>query len=805
MRSLRLPVMFGLLTLSAWVLAVGVTGCGDESSLFTEEEGADGGGASSSSGGSSGFVPGSTPDAESSCGTNGRACGDGGVCAGGECCAAALACGDLCCPTGEVCSFQACVAPGAECRDSSDCADGEYCDYSLGTATDGGAVGGDASCVGGSDRTGRCLPKPPECAPGAGPSSGGPITCLEKCEYRPPVSTFEPALKFAWGGATFAPFSTDVMMAPIVIQLDDDDCDGKITERDIPEIVFSTFPGSSYKINGELRAISIVDGAIVEKWVVSELSPGVTVNPTKQIAGGNFDGQPGNEIVACGTDGKVYAFNGVDGSLLWASADPMTCFMPSLADLDGDGKVEVIVEGGILNGKDGTLKHAFVPALNGPFVVSDIDGDGKLDVVTASRGYKADGTLFVDTGRTSEDTPDRFGTSDWKGPWAAVADFDGDGKPEVLAVDNATHSLHVWRYDGTAPDSFVIVREPIDMNAKFENSCPSGTFGASRGGGPPTIADFNSDGAPDVGLAGGIGYVVFDGKKLVDPTVDGLGAILWGRPTTDCSSASTGSTVFDFDGDGKAEVVYSDEQRLRIYDGATGDVLASVCNTTATLVEFPVVADVDNDGQADIVVVSNGYNAGITCAEDDPDGGAPIATRQSGVRIFGAAAGSWVRTRRVWNQHAYHITNVEEDGTIPPNEVPNYSRKDLNNFRQNKQPGSEFAAPNLVARLEPLCDGAPGITVVVRNVGEAAVPAGVVTGVYAGSPGSGKRLGSVTTTRPLYPAEAEPLDFRFPAGQSPTLVYAIVDDGGPPHPSWTECRTDDNTTEAVSPRCASPK
>ncbi len=799
MARLHFRLAAGSLALIVLLVPAAIGGCGDDGSIFDDGRGEDGGEGSSS--GTSGFVPNPDTDgASTTCGPAGKACGDGGVCAGDVCCAASLACGDVCCGAGNVCSFQKCVAPGGECRDTSDCAANEYCEYSLGTATDGGVSGADAACVGGSDRTGRCLPKPPECAADAGPQPGGPITCLEKCEYRPPTPTFAPKEKFAWGGQLVSPYATDVMMAPIVVELDDDDCDGKVTERDIPEIVFSTFQSGQYKVNGKLRAISIVGGAVVEKWTVPNATNATIVNPTKQIAGGNFDGQPGNEVVACGVDGKVYAFKGTDGSVLWSSA-LMPCFMPSIADLDGDGNVEVIVEGGILDGATGVLEHAFTPALNGPFVVSDIDSDGKLDVVTSSRGYRADGQMFVDTGiATTGSFPD---TSDWKGAWSGVADFDGDGKPEVVAVDNATHTVLVWRYDAAAPAKFTVVRQPVDMNALFgPNTCPAGTWGNTHGGGPPTIADFDRDGVPDVGLAGGVGYVVFDGKKLVTPAVAGTDAILWSKVTTDCSSASTGSTVFDFDGDGKAEVVYSDEVRMRIYEGATGKELASICNTTATLIEFPVVADVDNDGQADIIVVSNAYSN--TC-NDTPDGGAPVATKQAGIRVFGPASGSWVRTRRVWNEHAYHITNVAEDGTIPQSEPPNWKQPGLNNFRQNKQPGSEFAAPNLVATLAPCATSGEGVTVTVRNVGEALVPAGVVVGVYSGTPGSGTKLGSVTTTRTLYPAEGEPLEFAFASGVAPSKVYAIVDDGAPPHPTWTECRTTDNMTQAISPACGVPK
>ncbi|MCA9690138.1 MAG: VCBS repeat-containing protein, partial [Myxococcales bacterium] len=145
---------------------------------------------------------------------------------------------------------------------------------------------------------------------------------------------------------------------------------------------------------------------------------------------------------------------------------------------------------------------------------------------------------------------------------------------------------------------------------------------------------------------------MLSGAALMDANVPGPATVVWIKQTTDCSSASTGSSVFDFDGDGRAEVVYSDQNRLRVYDGATGDILVERCNTTATLIEYPLVADVDNDGQADIVVVSNAYaknSPQISCVENGVNG-------QSGVRVFGPAAGEWVRTRRVWNQHAYHVT-----------------------------------------------------------------------------------------------------------------------------------------------------
>src|SRR3546814_3228283 len=87
---------------------------------------------------------------------------------------------------------------------------------------------------------------------------------------------------------------------------------------------------------------------------------------------------------------------------------------------------------------------------------------------------------------------------------------------------------------------------------------------SSAGGGPPTVADFDGDGRPEVGTAGRTHYVVFD------PDEDGDDSVLWTNETIDISSAVTGSTVFDFDNDGSAEVVYRDEQNLYIRNGSDG-------------------------------------------------------------------------------------------------------------------------------------------------------------------------------------------------------------------------------------------
>lgn len=779
MRTHRLGLL-GLTSLGAVALGAGsLNGCGSDGgstvgggNRFDAGAGTGGGG----NGGSSGSSSGGTFNLD-----GGDCECDGGVCVDGVCCATDKACGNVCCGDTDVCSFQQCVTPGKTCVDSDDCEPGDYCEYSLGEPGEEPDAGG--SCVGGvSLATGRCLPKPPQCAVGQDP--GDPITCLENCEYRPPTAAFDPELKYHWNGG-------NIMMTPIVIQLDDDNCDGKVDAKDIPEILFTTFEytkpatgdnGSAiYSQNGTLHAISIVGGQVVEKWTYHPDTPfDNRLNPGSHLAGGDIDGQPGNEVIVCTQNGRARALH-ADGSELWVST-ATGCFMPGIGDIDHDGSPEVLIGSAVLDGATGATKFPVAGASTGVF--ADITGDGFLEVVTPTAVYDHTGVLLASTGLTAGHM--------------AMGDFDKDGNPEIVAVDSASHLVHVWHYDAAETGSFKILRQNIDMNGTFVNNCPSGSAGATRGGGPPTVADFDGDGTPDVAIATGIGYTVLGGTKLLDTSVANDQTNIWLKETKDCSSAATGSSVFDFDGDGKAEVVYADEHTLRIYDGTSGTEKWSTCNTSGTLTEYPLVADVDNDGHADLIVISNDYS-GITCLSDG-------TTKVRGVRVFGDTAGKWVRTRRIWNQHTYHVTNVEEDGRIPMSELANWKQPRLNNFRQNIQPSGEFSAPDLVVDLRPKCEGTYGLIARVRNIGLASVPPGVVVGFYEGDPAAGgSKLGEALTTKALGPAEAEDVMLELPSASpaltgGQALAYVVLDDGNPPHP-WVQCRTD-NDTDSASGSCS---
>lgn len=190
-------------------------------------------------------------------------------------------------------------------------------------------------------------------------------------------------------------------------------------------------------------------------------------------------------------------------------------------------------------------------------------------------------------------------------------------------------------------------------------------------GGPPTVADFDNDGQPEIGVAGVTNYAVFETD----------GSLKWAATIQD-GSGHTGSSVFDFDDDGAAEVVYRDELNLRVYKGSTGEVLFETPMSSCTWLEYVIVADVDNDAHAELVAVAN-----------DNCGFGP----QRGVFVFGSD--TWVPTRKIWNQHTYHITNVNEDGTIPRVEQNNWLIPRLNNFRLNTFSRGDRGAMDLTVEV----------------------------------------------------------------------------------------------------------
>ncbi|MFY0575802.1 hypothetical protein ACN28S_16855 [Cystobacter fuscus] len=111
-------------------------------------------------------------------------------------------------------------------------------------------------------------------AGGGDDAQGAPLA--ERCEVRPPPGALEPELKWAWTGSTVMPEHHQVMMTPVVVDVNGDG---------VADIVFSTFAGDKYQTDGVLRAVSGEDGH--DLWAVTD--PAARVKPAASLAAGDLD------------------------------------------------------------------------------------------------------------------------------------------------------------------------------------------------------------------------------------------------------------------------------------------------------------------------------------------------------------------------------------------------------------------------------------------------------------------------------------------------------------------------------------
>jgi hypothetical protein len=225
-------------------------------------------------------------------------------------------------------------------------------------------------------------------------------------------------------------------------------------------------------------------------------------------------------------------------------------------------------------------------------------------------------------------------------------------------------------------------------------------------------------------------------------------------------------------------------------------VLLQIPSTSATIHEYPLVADVDADGNSEIVITANDRTASLRtqCRSADPawDGA------RRGVFVYGDARAQWVRTRRIWNQHAYHVTNVEPSGVVPATETDNWTVPGLNNYRQNAQGDGVYNAPDLAvlaleARLDE-CPTAATLRARVVNEGSLGVAAGVPVAFYRGTTADAAAfLGTASTSVPLLPGATTVVELAVPLeGPSPWGFLAVVDDDGAGGSVVEECDESDN-------------
>jgi len=304
---------------------------------------------------------------------------------------------------------------------------------------------------------------------------------------------------------------------------------------------------------------------------------------------------------------------------------PLTSFGHSLvaADFDRDGNTDLATDGGgiLFGNSDGTFRSGAFN-IGGPLVVGDFNGDGKPDIVSASVQQiflpsaqdrqspheggsftvllvnllpgNGDGTFGRSTSLASLPADDGTVVNS-----VAVADLNGDGKPDVIVLARLSGSSSLTAILGNGDGTGHTLTIALPSGFLSPNSVVAG--------------DFNGDGKPDLALGGLTGAQVPSTAILLG---NGDGSFQLGTIYTFGAAAASG----DFNGDGFADLVVTGAS------GYTTGILYGKGDGTfqqglALSAGVPLaVTDFNGDGKADILTATDSTTVllGATPAAGQP-------------------------------------------------------------------------------------------------------------------------------------------------------------------------------------------
>lgn len=219
------------------------------------------------------------------------------------------------------------------------------------------------------------------------------------------------------------------------------------------------------------------------------------------VAAGDIDGDGKAEILFGSTGstladgGFLYAFHHDGASVKnWPiELDAGLEHPPVLADLTGDGRLEIIINGYGNAGLKVWNHRAQLLWTGGGRgrtpVVADITGDGIPEVLTQSRAYFHDG---VWTGWS-------YAVTNPNG--LSVADIDSDGDMEILIGGSGSDGLRAFHHDGSPVSGF-----PLFVDPDYRHTSMT-----------PVLADLDRDGDIEIIVTGAY-LAVWDLPGTYDPT-----------------------------------------------------------------------------------------------------------------------------------------------------------------------------------------------------------------------------------------------------------------------------------------------
>jgi hypothetical protein len=204
--------------------------------------------------------------------------------------------------------------------------------------------------------------------------------------------------------------------------------------------------------------------------------------------------------------------------------------------------------------------------------IADFNGDGKSDILwrKAETGETAvwfmNGAVKSGGGRTSSSAGAYTSTTGWQ--VHGVGDFNGDGKADILWRNAETGKTYVWFMDGAT------------VTSSGSTTIQAGAYSSTTGWQIQGIGDFNGDGKSDIllrdAVTGRMAIWTMDGKKVTSAYTS-VDAGLY--------TSTTGlhvDAISDYDGDGKSDILLRDagtgQTRVWVMNGSqvTSDVTTDV-------------------------------------------------------------------------------------------------------------------------------------------------------------------------------------------------------------------------------------
>lgn len=334
---------------------------------------------------------------------------------------------------------------------------------------------------------------------------------------------------------------------------------------------------------------------------------------------------------------KIYSYDSQGGLNYQADLNKDYLSFHGLADFNNDGVHEIYTGQNIVNGLTGNILlsddidcDTNKTCLNNQSIAIDIIGsDGVPELITGSKVYEVNISNTNDTVGNSYNIIDAPGqVLDGK---CSVADFNEDGLLDIVVVKG---------YDGSSlTNSGIWIWNPRNQNLVASYTVPI-SFTNSNDGSIPLLQDLDNDCVPEI-------IIAFSNKINVYKFSNGILFLHYTIKTSD-NSGKCPVTAFDLNNDLYFELIFRDQEFLKIINGSTGKAIDSIALKSRTWEEYPIIADIDNDNEAEIIV--SGYQA---------------VDEELRLYCFESALTPWAPARSVWNQYAYNPTQVNDDLTIP--------------------------------------------------------------------------------------------------------------------------------------------